>query len=246
MMLSRILLVFLLCMAAPLAVAAEKPVVVAYDASWPPMEFLDASGTLTGYTVDYIAAVAAEAGFSLENKELPWSSIFASLADGLCDVVASSVTITPERSKVMDFSLPYMTIRQAVLTLEDDGFSSVTDLGDKILGGQESTTGFFAARRIAGAQVKSFPTLEGAVAELARGDLDAVICDDPVALFFANKDPEFAPRIKVAFLLEGDEEHFAFAVRKGDAATLDLLNRGIEAARAKGLEKELREKWLGE
>jgi polar amino acid transport system substrate-binding protein len=241
----RLLLVFLLCLPAPAATAAEKHFVVAYDGSWPPMEFPDKDGNLTGYSIDYVDAVAREAGFAHTNVAIPWSSIFAALADGRCDIVASSVTITPDRLKAMDFSLPYMTIRQAALILAEDTFTSVSDLNGKILGGQESTTGFFAARRIPGAQTKSFPTLEEAVEALVLGELDAVICDDPVALYYANRHEAFAGAIKAAFLLEGDEEEFAFAARKGDGETVELLNRGILAARAAGVEERLRQKWLG-
>ncbi len=247
-MLSRVLtLVVLSLLLAVPAFAAERAIVVAHDATWPPMEYLDANKKLVGYSVDYIDAVAKEAGFKAEHRNVAWAGIFAELAAGRSNVIASSVTITDERKKAMDFSIPYYTVQQAVVTQKNAPLATVADLKGKRLGAQISTTGYFAARKIAGGSAKSYDAVGHGIEDLKNGRLDAVICDDPVAADFALKaGSENAEKLKIAFIIkDAATENYGFAVRKGDKETLALLNKGIEAVKAKGIEAELIKKWIG-
>ena len=110
---SATLLSLLLC--ASLANAAEKPLIVASDATWPPIEMLDENKNVVGYSIDYLKAVAKEAGLNVEFRNTAWDGIFAALESRQADIIASSVTITDKRKKAMGFSDPYCEIRQAVV-----------------------------------------------------------------------------------------------------------------------------------
>ena len=72
---SATLLSLLLC--ASLANAAEKPLIVASDATWPPIEMLDENKNVVGYSIDYLKAVAKEAGLNVEFRNTAWDGIFA-------------------------------------------------------------------------------------------------------------------------------------------------------------------------
>ena len=65
---SATLLSLLLC--ASLANAAEKPLIVASDATWPPIEMLDENKNVVGYSIDYLKAVAKEAGLRHEQRRV--------------------------------------------------------------------------------------------------------------------------------------------------------------------------------
>ncbi len=236
-----------LLQAAPSPAAEQRKLVVAHDATWPPMEFIDSNRKLVGYSVDYIDAVAKEAGFAVEHKNIAWDGIFAELASGKCDVIASSVTITSERRKTMDFSTPYAEVKQAVIVRKNSPAAKEADLQGKVLGAQISTTGFFAARKIPNSKPKSYNTVGLAIEDLNNGRLDAVICDNPVAADFALKKAEYAANLKIAFVIkDAPVEQYGFAVRKGNKEALNLLNKGIAAIKANGVEAELKKKWLGE
>ena len=136
--------------------------------------------------------------------------------------------------------------RQAVIVPKTSAINAEADLQGKTLGAQISTTGYFAAQKIKSSKPKSYDEIGLAVEDLYNGRLDAVICDDPVAADFALKKAEYSEKLKIAFIINSaDQEFYGFAVRKGDKATLDLLNKGIEAVKAKGIEKELTRKWMG-
>ena len=64
-------------------------------------------------------AAAKAGGFTVEFKNTAWDGIFAGLDNGKYDAVMSSVTITDERKKTMDFSTPYINAGQ-ILTVRAD------------------------------------------------------------------------------------------------------------------------------
>lgn len=236
----------LVCMSTTVALAAPK-FVVAHDATWPPMEFMDEKRNLVGYSVDYIDACAKEGGFEVEHKSVAWEGIFAGLSSNQYDIIASSVTITPERAKVMDFSLPYYEVKQAVLTTKDAAYSALSDMKGKQIGAQIGTTGHMAVMKEGGITPRTYDEIGHAVEALASGHLDGVICDDPTAANYILENENYASKLKVAFIEKAEEpEYYGFAVGRGNKEVLELLNKGIQAVKDKGIEAELRKKWIGQ
>ena len=233
---SATLLSLLLC--ASLANAAEKPLIVASDATWPPIEMLDENKNVVGYSIDYLKAVAKEAGLNVEFRNTAWDGIFAALESRQADIIASSVTITDKRKKAMGFSDPYCEIRQAVVVSTNSDLKNLKELDGKKVGGQIGTTGLVETlpKAKSKAIVKTYDEVGLA--------LEAVNCDDPVAKFYANKKQEYAGKLKVAFITD-DVEFYGFAVRKSDTDLVKKLNEGIKAVKEKGIDKQVVEKWIG-
>jgi ABC-type amino acid transport substrate-binding protein len=75
-------------------------VVIAQDATWPPMEFLNERKEVVGLDTDYMKAPAKGAGFEIVFKNAAWDGIFAGLDSGQHDAVCSSVTVTDERTRL--------------------------------------------------------------------------------------------------------------------------------------------------
>lgn len=227
--------------------AAEKELIVASDATWPPLEMLDAEKNVVGYSIDYLNAVAKEAGLSVTFKNTAWDGIFAALESRQADIIASSVTITDRRKKAMGFTEPYCEIRQAVVVPTGSAIKSLDDLKGLKVGGQIGTTGLVETmpKSKVDAVIKTYDEVGLALEDLAKGNLDAVICDSPVASFYANKKDEYKGKLHIAYITD-DVEYYGFALRKGDQDLIDALNKGIQAVKAKGIDKAIVEKWLGE
>ena len=242
--LSVTLLSLLLC--ASLANAAEKKLIVASDATWPPIELLDENKNVVGYSIDYLNAVAKEAGLTVEFHNTAWDGIFAALESHQADIIASSVTITDKRKKAMAFSDPYCEIRQAVVVPAGSTIKTLKDLDGKKVGGQIGTTGLVETlpKAKSKAVVKTYDEVGLALEDLAKGTIDAVICDDPVAKFYANKKQEYAGKLQVAFITN-EVEYYGFALRKSDTELVKKLNAGIKAVKDKGIDKQIVEKWIG-
>lgn len=225
--------------------AADTTIVFATDATWPPMEFVNDQKQVVGYSIAFMTAAGKEAGFTPVFKNTAWDGIFAGLAAKKYDAVVSSVSITEERKKSMDFSEPYFTVRQALIVDKSSTAKSLADLKGQKVGGQIGTTGYFAIKAAAGVEAKSYDEVGLAMEDLNVGRIVAVVCDDPVAANYALD--KYKDKLKIAAIIEsGEAENYGVAVNKGNAETLALINKGIAAVKAKGLDKELKKKWIGQ
>lgn len=236
-----------LCLLAGSALAASpNTIVFASDATWPPMELLDNKKQVIGYSTDYVMAIGKELNIPVEVRNVAWDGIFAGLAAGNYDAVASSVTITPERQKQFLFTTPYAEIHQALVVPANSSVKELADLKSKKVGGQIGTTGIFVMQNAkSGAVIREYEDVGLAMEDLANGRIDAVMCDDPVAKFYANKNADFSDKFKLA-LITPDAEYYGFALNKKNAALQETLNKGIKAVQEKGIEKELQKKWFGQ
>jgi len=245
-MLKKLLLtVMALLMTASSVWAAEKVINFAADCTWPPMEFLDANKQITGFAPELLAAMGKAAGFKAVVKNTAWDGIFAGLAAGKYESVSSSVSITDERKKSMDFSEPYYEVKQAVMVPKASAAKTVADFKGKKIGAQIGTTGMFAAKKIQGAEAKSYDEVGLAIEDLANGRIDAVACDDPVAAQYALQKQEYKDKLKIAFIIPTDEkEYYGWPVKKGDKETLALINKGLAAIKASGEYDKIKAKWF--
>lgn len=244
-MINKIVTTLLLLAALCSPAIAETTIVFATDATWPPMEFVNDQKQVVGYSIEYMTAVAKEAGFKPVFKNTAWDGIFAGLAAKKYDAVVSSVSVTEERKKTMDFSEPYFTVRQALIVGKASTAKTLADLKGQKVGGQIGTTGYFAIKAAQGVEAKSYDEVGLAMEDLNVGRITAVVCDDPVAANYALV--KYKETLKIAAIIEsGEAENYGVALNKGNAETLALINKGIAAVKAKGIDQELKKKWTGQ
>lgn len=228
-------------------VQAETPkYIAAGNCAWPPMEYVNESGQPIGYTIDLLNAVAKEAGFEVEFKNVGWDGIFAGVGAKRYDIIASSVTVTEERKKFLDFSDAYFSVQQALIVPKDVDVKDMAEMEGKRLGVQIGTTGHLLLMKNPKMKPEAREEVGLAVEALMMGRMEGVVCDDPIAYDFVLGNPRFADKLKVAFVIPVDEpEEYAFAIEKGNTKLLDLLNKGIASVKEKGIDEELRQKWIG-
>jgi polar amino acid transport system substrate-binding protein len=82
-----------------------------------------------------------------------------------------------------------------------------------------------------------------AIEDLAKGRIDAVVCDNPIAANYALLNPKYKEVLKIVGKPFTTEE-YGVAVAKGNKEVLDLINAGISKVKEKGIDKELEKKWL--
>ncbi|MDX2213924.1 MAG: basic amino acid ABC transporter substrate-binding protein [Oculatellaceae cyanobacterium bins.114] len=214
---------------------------VAIDPTFPPFQSKANDGTLEGFDIDLIRAVAEAGGFTLDLQQLPFDGIIPALQAGTMDATISTMTITPERAEVVEFSRPYFKAGLAIAVQESNtDIQSFENLAGKTIAVQIGTTGAEKANEANAKEVRTFDNAPLALQELANGNADAVINDAPVTLF-AIKSGEISGIKVVGELLT--EEYYGMAAPK-DSPNLDLINSGLSTIIENGTYKEIYQKWF--
>ncbi len=226
------------------AADSVKTITIASDATWPPMEFVNENKELVGFDIDLMKAAAEAGGYKVEIQNTAWDGIFAGLANGAYDAVCSSVTITEDRKKTMDFSNPYVNAGQVlVVAIDNNDVKVITDLVGKEAGAQIGTTGAIEIENTKGVILKTYDEIGLAIADLANGRITSVVADGPIAADFVLQNDEYKDSLKIV----GDpftEEYYGVAVKKGNSEVLALINDGLKKVEESGKAEELKDKWL--
>jgi len=224
--------------------ATTTKIVIASDATWPPMEFLDENKNIVGFAPDMLKAISEATGVEIEVRNTAWDGIFAGLASGSYDAICSSVTITDERKATMDFSEPYVNAGQILVVQKGTtGVEKIADLKGKKIGAQIGTTGAIEISKDKSVSLASYDEVGLAFEDLAIGRISGVVADNPIAANFALQNPKFKEKLMIVGKPFTDE-WLGIACRKGDAKTLAILNDGLAKIKASGKLDELAKKWL--
>ena len=229
--------------------ASQKVYVVGSDASYAPFEYTNDHQAVVGFDVDVLTAIAAKSGFKVKFVNTPWEGIFSTLIQGHRDILASSITITPERMRSMDFSDSYFVGRQlmAVAKTQED-VRSFRDLKNKRVAVQVGTTADSLVQKLQGvnsANLKRFETMPQAMTALTLGEVDAAVGDNGEVSNFVHAHAQSG-----IYTIEDSAsfapERYGFAVKKGNQALLDKINSGLAALRVDGTYDAIYKKYFGE
>lgn len=222
--------------------ANAAPLRVALDPTFPPFQSQAGEGTFEGFDIDLMNAVAEAAGFTMDMQGLPFDGIIPALQAGTVDATISTMTITKERSEVVDFSRPYFKAGLAIAVPEaNTDITSYDALAGKRIAVQIGTTGAEKANEANAQEVRTFDSTPLALQELANGNVDAAISDAPVILY-AIKTGSITG-IKVAGELL-TEEFYGIATPKG-SPNLERINSGLNTIIENGKYAEIYQKWFG-
>lgn len=214
---------------------------VATDATWAPFEYVDTdTGEIVGFDIDLFDAIAERADLDVEYVNVAWDPLLAGMAEGTYDAAISSITIRPDRLEEMNFSHPYFTAGQIIVVLTSNTDITGTEtLFGKSVGVQTGTTGDFEAQSINGTDVVGFDEIGLAFVALMTEQVDAVICDTPVAYGYVAT---YDILKTVGEILTAEE--YGIAVAKGEEELLEKINTALDALLAEGIIEELTTKWL--
>lgn len=225
---------------------AGKVYRVASNAEFAPFESMNANNQIEGFDIDLLNAMAKAGNFKVEYKHQPWDSLFPSLNNGDADILLSAITITDERKQSMDFTNPYFEITQVILVQKGKNINSVEDLKTaQKVGVVTGQTGDFAASKILGSnspKIARFESLPLVIKELENGGLDAVVSDSAVVGNYVknNGDKGFS----MVAVPDFEVENYGMAVRKGDTATLNMLNDALAKVRENGEYEQVQNKYF--
>ncbi|MBQ9365758.1 MAG: amino acid ABC transporter substrate-binding protein [Schwartzia sp.] len=221
-----------------------KQFVLGLDVGFPPMGFADETGEITGFDIDVAQEVCNRLGVSLVKKGIDWNTKEDKLSDGTIDCIWNGLSVTPERSRTMNFSEPYMKNELIFVVSADSGAKGMYDLAGKKVGVQSGATAADAlkASDIASkVSVASFEDNLTLLRQLEQGVVDAALIDSVVAYYYIfSSDKQF-------FILPSSlgEEKYAIGFRKGDQKLRDRVQSIISDMKADGTLGKISKKWFG-
>ena len=242
----------LLALAAATGAANAKDwttVRIGTDATYPPFESQDASGAIVGFDVDIGNAVCAELKLTCEFSNQDWDGIIPALTARKIDAILSSMSITEERLKSIDFTDKVYNTPPAIAVPKDSDIAGVTpdDLAGKTIGVQSSTThAAYAEKILTGSTVTYYKTADDYKLDLSSGRVDAAI-DDVIVLTEWLATPDGACCKLLGTIKNIPEIHglgAGIGVRKEDTDLKALFNKGLAAIRASGKYKEINDKYF--
>lgn len=212
---------------------------------YPPFSYKTGE-VIEGIEPELIRKIADKMGMKYQLEAMSFDSLFAALASDKVDAAIASITITPQRSQQLDFSSPYYTTNQAIVSRSDSplAISNVEDLGKYTIGTLRNTTGhLYIVEHLLDKDLmpkknfKLYGTILEAVGEMLAGNLDFVIIDETAAIGYSKQKP-----IKVAFLIKTNES-YGIAMQKGKALN-EKINKALNELIASGEVKRITDSYL--
>ncbi len=193
-------------------------------------------------------AIAEKLGFAEDQVEwvkVPFNSSYAPGPKDF-DFDINQISISEKRARAVDFSAPYYTADQAVVTLKGSEFadaSALTELAGAEFGVQIGTTSLEAVNEVIqpGTDPQVFDTSNDVVSALKQGQIDAVVVDTPTALYLTAAQVPNATIVGEFSAPGGDEWG---AVLAKDSPLSGCVSAAIETLRESGELEEIQNEWI--
>jgi polar amino acid transport system substrate-binding protein len=210
-----------------------------------PFEFQNEDGETEGFDYDVVSAMGDQLGLGVEFVTTPFDGIIPALVAGNCDMIASAMTITPERAEQVAFTEPYFDADQSLLVLaeNEESLTDLDSLAGKRVGVQSGTTGatYAAENAPEDTEIIEFQTGDEMFPALTSKDIDAALQDLPVNAYRATQAEEF---VVTATFATG--EQYGFAVTQENTALLEALDAALAASKDDGSYDAAYATWFGE
>ena len=213
---------------------------MATNAAFPPYEMVADDGSFEGIDVEVAGKIAEKLGLELVVDDMDFGSVITSVQSGKSDIAMAGLTVTEDRKQNVDFSDTYATGVQVVIVPEDSDIKTIDDLQGKLIGCQESTTGYIYCSDDYGEDmVTAFPNGANAVQALLSGKVDAVVIDSQPA-------QEFVAQNEGLKILDTEyvTEDYAIGVSKDNTALRDAVNNALKELIDDGTVQSILDKYI--
>jgi polar amino acid transport system substrate-binding protein len=236
------------CAKEDLALVTEGTLTIATgEPAYYPWIIDDAPETGNGFEGAVAYAVATQLGFDAADVTWVRTTFDSAVTPGEknFDFNLQQFSITEERKTAVDFSSPYYTAPQAIVSFKGskiDGKTTLAELKGAKLGAGVGTTSLDAISTVFGSEPQAFNDNAAAVAALKNGQIDGIVVDLPTAFYLSGVEVEGG--IIVGQLPSaGDGDNFGLLLAK-DSPITSCVSQAVDAIRASGELDEITAKWL--
>lgn len=245
-----VLAISAIALVSTISFAQGKDLKVAIDPTYEPFTFKTADGKPTGFDVDIASALCEQIKRKCVFVEQVWDSMIPGLQAKKYDVIISSMSMTEDRRKVVDFTDKYYNTPSKIVIKNDIKFTNIASLKGKKIGVLKGSTQekyAIGELKSAGVIVTPYEAQDQVYLDIKSGRLDGTVADilevtggflsKPEGKNFVAVGPElFTPK----YFGDG----VGIAMRKGETALKGELNGAIKAIRTNGTYKKLNDKYF--
>jgi polar amino acid transport system substrate-binding protein len=223
--------------------ADTTPLRVGMELAYPPFETICGDGTPCGVSVDMAGALGEylERPISIEN--VAFVGLIPALKTGRIDCIISSMSVTPERSRSIAFSEPYVHIGLCLLISASSTLNAIDDAnqeGCRIVVKSGSSGEVYALKHLRNATIRVLDKESLCVLEVVQGKVDAFIYDQLSVWAHWKRNLQTTR----ANLIPFHTEAWAIGIKKGNEHLLEQVNAFLQSFRAEGGFQRLKEKYL--
>lgn len=235
-------IVFLFFVVVLASLHAEKKYDFKGDLSYPPFEFINEKGVYDGFNVDIAKAVAKETGIKLNISLDKWNIVRKELENKKIDGLLGMFQ-TPEREKLVDFSIPHFIASYAVFIRTDSKARSLEDIKNKRILVQEGDLAHdWVMENNLSFNIIAYPEWNMVLKALAKGEGDCAIVARMQGLRHLHKSRITNIKTLNKTILQ---RNYCFAVNEGDSLLQAILNEGLTILKITGEYDRIYNKWFG-
>jgi len=236
------------CEKAELATVADGVLTIATgEPAYYPWVIDDAPESGEGFEAAVAYAVATQLGFSKDEVKWVRTTFDSAVTPGEknFDFNLQQFSITEERKAAVDFSSPYYTAPQAIVSFKGskiDGKTSIAELAGAKLGAAVGTTSLDAIESQLGLKASVFNDNAAGVSALKNKQIDGLVVDLPTAFYLSGVEVENG--IIVGQLpSSGSGDQFGLLLTKGSTLT-SCVSGAVDAITADGTLASITDTWL--
>lgn len=226
----------LFCLLMPvllLGCAKRDVLVIGTDATYPPFEFVDEQGRISGVSVAIGEEIAKKLGKPVEFRNINFDGLIPALQTGQIDLIISSLTASEQRRQSIDFSDPYVKTGLSILVAKNSTVQSAEDLkapGRKLAVRIATTGEQWCRAYLKDARLVALDTDAACVLEVVNSTVDAWVYDQVSVMNYHAKHPEHTR----ALLAPLREEVWAVGLKKGRDDLKATVNETIAQMKKDG------------
>lgn len=230
--------------------AQGKDLKVAIDPTYEPFTFKTADGKPTGFDVDIASALCEQIKRKCVFVEQVWDSMITGLQAKKYDVIISSMSITEERLKAVDFTDKYYNTPSRVVLKKGVNYTGPASIKGKKIGVLKASTQEKYAMgelKTVGVEVIPYEAQDQVYLDIKAGRLDGTVADfvEVTGGFLSKPEGKDYQLVGPELYIE---KYFGtgagIALRKGDTALKGELNAAIKAIRGNGAYKKINDKYF--
>ncbi len=214
------------------AIQEAGKIVFATSADFPPFEYVDESGEMTGFDVELMKELGKELGVEVEIQDMPFDSLIAAVQEGKIDASVAAFNYSEERDEAVDFSDPYYYAEDGILVGEgfEGEITAPEDMANYIVAAQIGSsqeawitenlvdTGLLPAENLFG-----YERVDQAAMDVKAGRVDLMLAEFVVTNTLADQ----LGGLKVVYEGEVSNGPVSVVVPDGDTELVAAMNEAI-------------------